>query len=214
MGKVVAIDQIHPASGTLAMAAKVLASHGVLVMPTDSVYGIGCAATPANPAYERIFTIKGRNRAQVLPWLVANESALDSLATDVPAWARELARHLWPGALTLVVKARFDIDRTYVAADGTLALRVPASPLVQALAETVGPLAVTSANTHGLAAATSGESIESGIAAAADLVLDAGPAPLGVASTIVDATGDLPRVLREGALSTSDVFVAAGLGLR
>ena len=97
-----------------------------------------------------------------------------------------------------------------IAADGTIALRCPDSPLVRTLARDMGvPLATTSANTHGEAAATSGATVEPGIVAAADLTLDAGPAPVGVASTIVSCLGAEPQVLREGVIIEAEIVLAA-----
>ena len=204
MGSVRVVDQQRPDAVVLCETAHLLRAGGVLVMPTDSVYGIGCAAMPANPAHERVFAIKLRDRAQTLPWLVADVADLSRYGRDVPAWAEDLARAHWPGALTLVVRASEVVPAEYRAADDTLALRVPDSNLVRALAREVGPLAVTSANTHGEAAATSGAGVEARIVEAADLTLDAGPAPVGVASTIVDATSSIPRILRQGAIEVAE----------
>lgn len=178
-------------------------------MPTDSVYGIGCVATADNPAHERIFVIKHRERSQTLPWLIADAHDMDTYAAFVPRWARQLADAFWPGALTLVVRATERVPVEYVAADGTLALRVPDSALVRELARRLGPLATTSANTHGEAAATTGAGLEARIVEEADLTLDAGAAPVAIASTIVDATGAAPRVLREGAIATQDILSVA-----
>lgn len=209
MGRFITVSQDEPAADVLAEASRILASGGVLVMPTDSVYGIGCAATPANPAHERIFAIKRRDRAQTLPWLLSDVSDLDRYATDMPDAAKRLAQAFWPGALTLVVRASDEICADYVAADGTIAVRVPDSVLVRKLARRVGPLATTSANTHGEEAATSGASVEPRIADAVDLVLDAGPAPLAQASTIVLCQGCDVRILREGAIPSSRVVAVA-----
>ena len=200
MGAVVLVDQDRPQQDVLCEATRVLRTDGVLVMPTDSVYGIGCAATPHNPAHERIFVIKHRDRAQTLPWLVSGVKDLATYGRDVPAWMERLAAELWPGALTLVVVASDAVPPEYCASNGTIALRVPNSNLVRALAQEVGPLATTSANTHGEAAATSGANVESRIVEAADLTLDAGPAPLAIASTIVGCEHGKPRVFREGAI--------------
>ena len=204
MGSVRVVDQQRPDAGILCETAHLLRAGGVLVMPTDSVYGIGCAAMPANPAHERVFAIKLRDRAQTLPWLVADVADLARYGRGVPSWAEDLARAHWPGALTLVVRASSAVPAEYRAADGTLALRVPDSNLVRALVREVGPLAVTSANTHGEAAATSGAGVEARIVEAADLTLDAGPAPVGIASTIVDATSSVPRILRQGAVEVAE----------
>lgn len=202
MGTVISVDQNRPARDVIDRACDVLVGEGVLVMPTDSVYGIGCLASPANPALWRIFDIKHRDHTQTLPWLVADEEDLVRYGHDVPSSARSLAAAFWPGALTLVVEAADTVPPEYRGADGTIALRMPDSNLVRDIARGCGiPLAVTSANTHGLAAATSGANVEPQIVAAVDLTLDAGPAPVGVASTIVDCAHGAPRVLREGAIT-------------
>ncbi len=211
MGATLFVDQDRPAREVVDRACDVLVGEGVLVMPTDSVYGIGCLASPANPALWRVFDIKHRDRTQTLPWLVADEEDLVRYGRDVPASARRLAAAFWPGALTLVVTASDAVPPEYMlpGTDGepaTIALRMPDSNLVREIARGCGmPLAVTSANTHGLAAATSGANVESQIVEAVDLVLDAGPAPVGVASTIVDCAHGTPRVLREGAITSEQV---------
>lgn len=215
MGAVVSVSQSAPAPEVVARAAEAARAGGVLVLPTDSVYGLACAATPGNPAHARIFDIKRRARTQTLPWFVADAADLSVYGEGVPAWALRLAEAFWPGALTLVVRASSAVPPEYAqpGTDGgpsTIALRVPGSELCRRLVRALGtPLAQTSANTHGAPAATSGHGVEPGIVAAADLVLDAGAAPVGVASTIVDATGAVPCVLREGALSAEEVLLAA-----
>lgn len=211
MGRILTVSQDSPAEDVLSEAERTLSSGGVLVMPTDSVYGIGCAATAGNPAHGRIFEIKRRDRAQTLPWLIADAADLGYLATDVADEAKRLADALWPGALTLVVRASGYVPAEYVASDGTLAVRVPDSALVRELARRVGPLATTSANTHGQEAATSGAAVERRIAEAADLVLDAGPAPLAQASTIVACTDGGIRILREGAIDAVRIHEVAGV---
>lgn len=210
MGSVLQVSQTNPSRDAINEAVATLAFGGVLVMPTDSVYGIGCAATEGNPAHERIFDIKRRERSQTLPWLVADASDLHTYAAHVPEYAIKLAIRFWPGALTLVVPASNAVPPEYRAVDGTVALRCPDSNLVREITRKLGsPLATTSANTHGEAAATSGSGIEARIVREADLTLDAGPAPVGVASTIVGCAGDRPQVFREGALSTGQIMRVA-----
>lgn len=211
MGEVMRVNQARPDEAVVGRAAEVLAGGGVLVMPTDSVYGIGCAAKAGNPAHGRIFTIKRRGRAQTLPWLVADVSDLTRYGCDVPAWAEELARAFWPGALTLVVRASPEVPPEYRRAnDGTIALRLPGSELVRTLERRVGvPLATTSANTHGAAPATSGAGVDPRIVSSADLTLDAGPAPLAVPSTIVGCSTGRPVVFREGAIPSEEVLRVA-----
>lgn len=210
MGRVMQISQDSPTSEALDAATKALESGGVIVSPTDSVYGLVCAATPNNPAHQRIFEIKNRPATQTLPLFVADPNDLPRYAASVPTWALSLVNAYWPGALTLVVTATDALPAEYLASTGTVALRCPSSALVRELARRVGPLAQTSANTHGEPSATSGASVELQIIEAADLTLDGGPAPLAIASTIVDCTGAAPRVLREGAIPVSEVLRVAG----
>lgn len=213
MGVVLLSSQDRPDPGVVRDAAAVLREGGVAVLPTDSVYGICCAALPGNPAHARIFDIKRRDRSQTLPWFVADVADLERYGREVPTWARRLAERLWPGALTLVVRAAGEVPPEYAQqgeGGSTIALRVPASELDRAIVRELGlPLAQTSANTHGAPAAASAAELEGAIIAAADVVIDAGAAPVGVASTIVDATGAVPRVLRAGALGEREVLLAS-----
>ena len=215
--KIVRVDAANPDPEAIRRAADVARSGGVLVVPTDSVYGLACAATADNPAHRRIFSIKRRELSQTLPWFVPREGGLDAWGSDVPQEARELADRWWPGALTLVVRAGADVPPEYaqqgalgtdgLREPGTIALRAPACGVVEALLAELGePLAQTSANLHGFPAATSVSELAPQILAEADLVLDAGPAALGVPSTIVDCTGAAPRVLREGAIPAANIL--------
>ena len=130
-------------------------------------------------------------------------------AAELTPAAVALATAFWPGALTLVVRASDEVAPEYRNADGTIALRLPDSNLVREIARRAGcALATTSANMHGEAAATSGASVERAIVAGADLTLDAGPAPIAIASTIVDVTGAKPRILREGAIPRAAIIAA------
>jgi tRNA threonylcarbamoyl adenosine modification protein (Sua5/YciO/YrdC/YwlC family) len=210
MGKVLRVSQDEPSDEVVLEAASVLRAGGVVVMPTDSVYGIGCAMLEENPGRVCVFDIKRRDLSQTLPLLVADHDDLPRYARTVGRAAVVLAGEFWPGALTMVVPASDEVPPEYRAADGTVALRMPDSNLVRELIRTVSvPLAVTSANTHGEAAATSGEGVEPRIVAEADLTLDAGPAPLAVASTIVSLVGAEPTILREGAIPGDQVYWAA-----
>lgn len=178
--------------------SRALASGHAAIVATDTVYGL--AARPGTSGYSAIFDLKGRPMGQVLPWLVHDDASLDMLATDVPGYARRLARMFWPGPLTLVLRAS-DAARALgeVAADGTVALRSPDDASLLALLEELdGPLACTSANLHGQPAARRCAELP-----AAMLELPGGtmlPETCGAgrASTIVDCTGGYPSVLREG----------------
>ena len=113
MGAILAVSQSTPDPEVIARAAEVARSGGVLVLPTDSVYGLACAATSGNPAHGRIFEIKRRERTQTLPWFVADAADLSVYGEGVPAWALRLAGAFWPGALTLVVRASAAVPAEY-----------------------------------------------------------------------------------------------------
>lgn len=162
---------------------------------------------PREPSgYRRIFELKQRDLAQTVPWLVGGAGDLDRYARDVDPRTRALARSLWPGALTLVVPARDGVPAFMRAADGTVALRASASPVVAALVEACGcPLAVTSANTHGKPAPASFAEVEQRILDGVDVAVDAGATACRDASTIVSFPSGNLQIIRQGALAPSAI---------
>nr|WP_246056688.1 L-threonylcarbamoyladenylate synthase [Cellulomonas cellasea] len=176
----------------------------LVVLPTDTVYGI--AADAFDPvAVQALLDAKGRGRQMPPPVLMPDLRTLDGLATAVPAGARALAEAFWPGGLTLIVRAQpslaWDLGETH----GTVALRVPDHPVALELLRRTGPLAVSSANRTGKPAGTDVREAYRQLGARVPVFLDGGEAPGGVSSTIVDATGDVLRVVREGALSLEEL---------
>jgi release factor glutamine methyltransferase len=209
MSKVIHIDPEAPSAGVINLAANVLRDGGIVVFPTETVYGIGAAATSCFGPQE-IIDIKMRPANKPLPWLVETEGALDIYGVDVPEYAHNLAKKFWPGALSLVVKASDKVGRDFRDARGTVALRCPDHDLVQELIRAAGgPIIATSANTSGKPAPGSFEELEERIIAHADLTLDGGETHHGVASTVVDCTGPEPVVLREGAVPEAEIMEAA-----
>lgn len=204
--KVLSVDVSQPSEEALAQGAQALLQDTVLVVPTDSVYGLVCRATPDNPAHYKIFAFKQRDRTQTLPLFIADSAELERYAAALSPEVRDLAKRFWPGALTLVVEASGQIDTQYTQYDPernihTVALRVPACPLVQELCRRVGvPLAQTSANLHGKPAARSAEELDEVLLREVDLVFDGGSCPLGLSSTIIDTTHTPYRVLRQGSV--------------
>lgn len=176
-----------------------------VLMATDTVYGL--AALPASDGYHQIFRLKKRDENQTLPWLVASAAALEVYGCDVAPYAHKLAK-LWPGGLTLVVRAsRKALDMGGVAADGTVALRVPNEETCLAVLRRLGlPVACTSANLHGHPAPRALDEVEPGFLSVAHDSAIPSRCKGGVSSTIVDCTGTLPRVLREGPISTEQVL--------
>lgn len=183
---------------------------GLVVLPTDTVYGIGADAF--NPeAVAALLAAKGRGRQMPPPVLVADARTLDGLATDVPDGVRALVEAFWPGGLTVICRAQpsllWDLGETR----GTVALRMPDHPAALALLRRTGPMAVSSANRTGGPAAMGVAQAREQLGDAVPVYLDAGRAPGGVASTIVDATGDGLRVVRAGALSREQLSEVAPL---
>jgi L-threonylcarbamoyladenylate synthase len=211
MSKTYHIDSESPSAEVINLAATVLRDGGLVVFPTETVYGIGALADSKFGAQE-IFEVKVRPLDKPLPWLVENEDALDVYGVDVPDYAHHLAHAFWPGPLTLVVKASDRVGRDFRAADGTVALRSPRHEVVVELLQAAGgPLIATSANTSGYPAPGAFAEVEGRIVQAADLSLDGGETEHQQASTVVDATGAKPVILRTGAISAEEISsVAAG----
>lgn len=185
---------------SIADAAEVLATGGLVVLPTDTVYGIAAGAFDAD-AVTALLAAKGRGRQMPPPVLVASPDMLDVLAVGVPASARALAQAFWPGALTIIVRAQPTLTWDLGETAGTVALRMPDHPTALELLRTTGPLAVSSANRTGQPAATSAQAAYEQLGARVARYLDDGEAPGGQASTIVDATGPQLTIVRQGALS-------------
>ncbi|WP_084124042.1 L-threonylcarbamoyladenylate synthase [Demequina sp. NBRC 110054] len=186
---------------SLDAAVEAVEAGQVIVLPTDTVYGIGADAFQPD-AVAAVLTAKGRGRQMPPPVLIPDVRTVDGLAMDVPEPARALMEEFWPGALTVIVMAQpslaWDLGDTH----GTVALRMPDHPAALALLKRTGPLAVTSANKTGQPAATTASDAESQLGESVAVYLDAGDSPLGQASTIVDATNDAGlRIVRAGGVS-------------
>ena len=202
------VSSSDPDPGVLARAAQAIRDGGVIVFPTDTLYGL--AADPRNErAVAAIFRMKGRAPAEPLPLVAADVEQVEREAGVFSPLARRLASRFWPGPLTLVLTARDSLAAGVTAGTGTVAVRVPAHLVARQLAARAGvPLTATSANRSGLppsaAAAAAAEGLETAVAG----VLDAGVTPGGEPSTIVDARGDEPRLVRAGAIAFERVIEA------
>lgn len=196
----------------LAAATGAVRRGQLVVLPTDTVYGLGVDAFDAD-GVQRLLDAKGRGRDMPPPVLISTATTLDALASEVPGWARGLMDHYWPGPLTLVChqqsSLRWDLGETR----GTVAVRMPDDRGALDLLGRTGPLAVSSANLSGQPAATTADEAVAMLGEAVEVVLDGGPSRGSLASTIVDCTGAVPRVLREGAISAAELDeVLRGLG--
>jgi tRNA threonylcarbamoyl adenosine modification protein (Sua5/YciO/YrdC/YwlC family) len=184
----------------------VLRRGGLVVLPTDTVYGIGADAfDPA--AVAALLAAKGRGRQMPPPVLVPDVRTVDGLCEDVPDGARRLMEAFWPGALTVICRAQPSLAWDLGETRGTVAVRMPDHPAALALLRRTGPLAVSSANRTGSPAALTAADAQEQLGAAVGAYLDGGPAPGGVASTIVDATTPRLRVVRLGALGVDELSV-------
>jgi tRNA threonylcarbamoyl adenosine modification protein (Sua5/YciO/YrdC/YwlC family) len=172
----------------------------LVVLPTDTVYGVGADAF--NPAaVTALLAAKGRGRSMPPPVLVGSVRAAAALAESLGAFGQDLIDEFWPGPLTLVFRSSptllWDLGDTM----GTVAVRMPLHPVALDLLRRTGPMAVSSANRHSLPAATTAEEAQTQLGDAISVYLDGGPCADNVPSTILDLTGTVPRMLRAGALS-------------
>lgn len=212
MNKVFRVDPEKPSAEVINLAATVLRDGGIVVFPTETVYGIGAAARSSFGPHE-IAEIKVHPLEKPLPWLVEDEDALETYGIEVPVYAHRLAEAFWPGALTLVVRASDAVSKDFRADDGTVGLRSPDHRVVMDLIQASGgPIITTTANTTGHPAPGDFAEVEERIVAAADVALDGGRTELRTPSTVVDCTGAEPRIIREGAIP-ADRIMAIALGV-
>ncbi len=195
-----------PPAEVIQAAAEALRDGDIVGVPTDTVYGL--AADPWHSgASDRLFLLKGRPRNFDLPVLVAGEQQALELTTAVPSSAVRLMQAFWPGALTIVLPRRADVRGDLGEEDATIGLRCPAHPVPLALCRVAGPFATTSANRHGEPPLTTAGLVAQRLAGVA-LVLDAGTCE-GQPSTVVDSTGDPPKLLRAGCIEWSRILSVA-----
>ncbi|BCI54474.1 threonylcarbamoyl-AMP synthase [Mycolicibacterium litorale] len=194
----------------IAAAVAALKDGRLVVLPTDTVYGIGADAFD-NAAVAALLAAKGRGRDMPVPVLVGSWHTIEGLVYTVPHTARELIRAFWPGALSLVVRQAPSLPWDLGDAHGTVMLRMPLHPVAIELLREVGPMAVSSANISGRPAAVSAADAREQLGDLVDVYLEAGPAAQQAASTIVDLSGAHPRILRTGPVSAEAVAEVLGV---
>jgi L-threonylcarbamoyladenylate synthase len=193
----------------IAAAAEAIRRGELVVMPTDTVYGLGADAF-APDAVTAVLVAKGRGREMPPPVFVPGPRTVDGLATNVPAYARDLIEAFWPGPLTLVLLVQSSLMWDLGETNGTVALRMPQDDTALKLLDEVGPMAVTSANVSGQAPARTVLEAAAQLGSAVSVYLDAGPCPGTLPSTILDCTGEAPLILRAGALSVGRIQEVLG----
>lgn len=190
-------------------AAMAIRQGRLIVLPTDTVYGIAADAFSPD-AVRALLAAKGRGREMPPPVLVSAATTLDALAVGVPAYARALVEEFWPGALTIVCRQQSSLQWDLGETRGTVAVRMPDDEIALAVLERTGPLAVSSANLSGRPAARTADEAESMLGESVEVIVDAGTSAGADASTIVDCTGAEGRILRRGAISLDELNAVLG----
>ncbi len=205
-------DCADPASRTegLAAAALALRTGGLVVLPTDTVYGIGADAFYPS-AVTALLAAKGRERDMPPPVLVGTVRAASALIEDLGPYGKDLIDEFWPGGLTIVCRANRSLGWDLGETRGTVAVRMPLHSVALDLLKETGPLAVSSANRTGAPPATTAAGAQEQLGDAVSVYLDGGPCNNDVPSTIVDLTGSVPRLLRAGAVSVGKLREVAAL---
>jgi tRNA threonylcarbamoyl adenosine modification protein (Sua5/YciO/YrdC/YwlC family) len=202
-------DEKQRAEGLTAAAAAVLRGE-LVVLPTDTVYGLGADAfSPAAVAH--LLATKGRGREMPPPVLVGSVRAASALVEDLGPDGQQLIDEFWPGGLTIVCRASRTLSWDLGDAKGTVAIRMPSSELALELLRETGPMAVSSANRTGQPSATTAPEAREQLGEAVAIYLDDGPTESSTASTIVDLTGEAPKLLRQGAISIGRLREVAGV---
>jgi L-threonylcarbamoyladenylate synthase len=194
-----------PDVDAVAAAARVLAGGGLVVYPTETVYGLGAAAHNA-PALDRLAMLKGREPGKPISLLISDLRMLDALVCDVPPVARQLIHRFWPGPLTLVLHARPGVSSVLTGDDGGIGVRISSHPMATALVRALGrPVTTPSANPAGQRPPVTVDEARAYFGPRVDCYLDGGRVHGEPASTVVDARGEW-KVIREGAISRPDLL--------
>jgi L-threonylcarbamoyladenylate synthase len=195
----------------LARAAGLIRSGGLVVFPTETVYGLGANALDT-AAVRRIYEAKQRPFASPLIVHVSDEAMARSIAAEWPDAAHRLAERFWPGPLTIIVKKAAIVPDLVTAGLDSVGVRVPSQPIALALIRRAGvPIAAPSANRFGQLSPTTAEHVRMSLADRVDMILDAGPAPVGIESTVVSLRRDPPAILRPGMITPRQLEDATGL---
>jgi L-threonylcarbamoyladenylate synthase len=188
----------------------VLRAGGIAAYPTDTVYGLGASANLPR-AIQRIYEVKERPPNMPLPLLLSDVSQIDGVAESVPEIAWSLIDAFLPGALTLVLKKSSSVSDIISGGGTTVAVRIPAHPVPVALVEGLGaPIVGTSANLSGRPSPLTADEVHSQLGSKVNFIIDGGRCPGGKESTVVDVTGKVPVVLREGAISREELRRVCG----
>ena len=208
--RVYSLDSQQPDPAVIAQAAAVIRAGGLVAFPTETVYGLGADATDS-AAVGRIFTAKARPPSDPVIVHIAAIDQLDYVAADVPPIAWTLARAFWPGPLTLILKRTQDVPDEVTGGQDTVGVRVPSHPVALALLRAFdGGLAAPSANRLGRISPPTAVHVQEELGERVAMILDGGACEVGIESTILDFSRDMPEILRPGAISPEDIARVIG----
>jgi len=188
----------------ISSALEILQSGGIVAFPTDTVYGLGALAFN-NAAIESIYIAKNRPIEKAIPILIGDLGDLDKIADDIPNMALRFAARFWPGPLTCIVPKKQTLPLA-VSATSTVAVRIPDHPDARTLLRVAGPMAVTSANISGQPSPSTAQEVYEQLNGRIPLILDGGKTKGGIPSTLVDCTGEMPVILREGPITLDELM--------
>jgi len=203
-------EESEELKGQIEKGIATLKRGGVIAFPTDTVYGLG-ASIYNESAARRIFNIKGRNHDTALPVLVADVAQMKQVSTKLSNLACRLGERFLPGALTLVLQKSEKVPDIVTGGGKTVAVRIPDHPVPIALIKGLGePIIGTSANKSGEKSGTNAPEVKKSLGGSVDYIIDGGESPGAKESTIVDFSGDKPKLIREGAIPRSEIELICG----
>ena len=205
---------MNPITKDYESAIDLIKKGGAVALPTDTAYCLA-ADIYMDSAVKKVFEIKKRPLDKALPIFLPNKEALTSVASDIPDIAWCLADSFWPGGLTLILKKHPSLLTLAVSGGNTLAVRVPNHPIPLDIIASIGsPITGTSANISGQESPVTADEVYRQLGNRADMIVDGGKCPISALSTIIDLTGSVPRILRDGAISKEQIERSCGIVLR
>ena len=206
MPKIISVNPTVPDPHAIAEATGVIEKGGIISFPTRCLYGLGADALNTE-AVDRVFDVKDRPYGKPILILIKNVEALEKIVRYIPTCASRIMEAFWPGSVTIVFEAKESLPLRLTAGTGKIGVRLPAHPVASALVNSIEkPITGTSANIAGRAGCSRISDLDRRVAEKLDLVLDAGPLEGGAGSTVIDVTGDAPKILREGTVPSTSIL--------
>jgi L-threonylcarbamoyladenylate synthase len=205
MESIIQINPIHPEPHLIDKVARLLKKGGIIGYPTETVYGIGCNAFNAQ-AVDRIYSLKHRDLSKAMILIAADIVQISELVETIPEAAEKLIENFWPGPLTIIFETSSRLKEFAFGRSKTVAIRIPSCAICLELIKQAGfPIVSTSANRANESAATTAEQVQAAFGEQLDVIIDGGPTPASLTSTLVDITRSPARIVREGAISALEI---------